>query len=161
SQNGGPSIPRAGEVSSAYHRYGSNIAAQEKEASFFEGIDISLVGIATLVKEGDTGFLRAALGEIQAAVEQASAKFSAPRPEQADARFAAFMGDPETMRVAIPGQSFGVRLHVVNQSAVPVKIERLAVEPYRQKQTWRVAPQGSLPSGDLAANKPVEARFAV
>src|SRR5439155_677668 len=35
------------------------------------------------------GFLRAALGEIQAAVEQASAKFSAARPEQAAPSLAA------------------------------------------------------------------------
>src|SRR5207248_9217698 len=33
-QNGGPSVPRAGEVVSAYHRYGSVIPAQDKEQSF-------------------------------------------------------------------------------------------------------------------------------
>src|SRR3954453_21886476 len=33
-QNGGPSVPRTGEVSSAYHRYGSTIAAQGREQGF-------------------------------------------------------------------------------------------------------------------------------
>src|SRR5947199_9166360 len=45
SPNGGPSIPRAGEISSAYHRYGSTNGAQEREQSFFDGIDTSLAGI--------------------------------------------------------------------------------------------------------------------
>ncbi|HXE13423.1 MAG TPA: PIG-L family deacetylase, partial [Bryobacteraceae bacterium] len=48
SQNGGGSIPNAGQFPSAYHRFASNVPAQEKEASFFDGIDISLAGIATL-----------------------------------------------------------------------------------------------------------------
>src|SRR3954451_976031 len=48
SQNGGPSVPRPGESSSAYRRYGSTMAAQDKEQTFFDGIDISLMGIASL-----------------------------------------------------------------------------------------------------------------
>src|SRR5438270_3991263 len=64
SQNGGPSIPRAGEVTSAYHRYGSTIGAQDREQSFFDGIDTSLPGIAALAKGGEDGFLSAGLREI-------------------------------------------------------------------------------------------------
>ena len=48
SQNGGSSIPNAGQMLSAYHRFGSVVPAQEKEKSFFDGIDTSLVGIAAL-----------------------------------------------------------------------------------------------------------------
>ena len=224
-QNGGPAIPRAGQMSSVYHRYASNIRAADKEDTFFDGIDISLMGIATLARDGDAAFLRNALGAINADVEVAMAKFSATHPEDSapplaaglkatmllvdaveksglsaeskydirhelaikqaqfndalaealglsvsatvapleepDPRMAAFMGDSETMRVAIPGQTFGVRVHAVSQGPASVKLERLAIEPDRQRQPWRIAGQGTAPAGDLAANKPVEARFSV
>src|ERR1700726_2443541 len=42
SQNGGGAIPKAGQVMSAYHRFGSVIPAAEKEETFFDGIDTSL-----------------------------------------------------------------------------------------------------------------------
>ena len=224
-QNGGPAIPRAGQMSSAYHRYASNVRSADKEETFFDGVDISLAGIASLAREGDAGFLREGLRTINARVEEATGKFSAVHPEQCapplaaglkatmqlldaldksnlsadskydvrheleikraqfnnalaqalglsvaasvapleepDPRAAAFMmGDPETMRIAIPGQTFGVRVHAVSQGA-GVKLERLTVETDRQKQTWRIAPQNNPPAGDLAANRPVEARFSV
>ena len=81
SQNGGPSMPRAGEVMSAYHRYGSVIPAKDEEQGFFDGIDTSLAGIATLAKGGDASFLATALGKINETVEEATAKFSAAHPE--------------------------------------------------------------------------------
>ena len=65
SQNGGPSTPRAGEVTSAYHRYGSVIPAKDQEQGFFDGIDTSLAGIATLAKGGDASFLTTALRKYQ------------------------------------------------------------------------------------------------
>jgi len=79
-QNGGPSVPRPGEATAAYRRIGSVIPAQEKEATFFDGIDTSLLGIATLAKSGDTAFLTAGLREINQAVEKAMADFNANRP---------------------------------------------------------------------------------
>jgi len=223
-QNGGPSIPHAGQVTSAYHRYGSKVPAADKEETFFDGIDTSLAGIATLAK-GDTGFLGQGLAAIHASVREAAAKFSSTHPEQcapalaagltrtmqlldaveksslsadskfdvrheleikrvqfnqalaeslglsisatvapaeeADPRAAAFqMGDPETMRIAIPGQTFGVRVQAAAQSGA-VKLEGVVVEPYRQKQQWNIVARGSVAAGDLAANKPAEARFAV
>ncbi len=44
SQNGGGSIPGAGKVSSDYHRFGSNVRAQDQETSFFDDIDVSVRG---------------------------------------------------------------------------------------------------------------------
>jgi len=82
SQNGGGSIPQAGQFPSAYHRFGSKIPAQEKEASFFDGIDTSLAGIATLAPDGDAGFLKAGLAKINSSVEQAMREFSATHPEK-------------------------------------------------------------------------------
>jgi LmbE family N-acetylglucosaminyl deacetylase len=225
SQNGGPAVPRSGEVSSQYHRFATRVTSGDKEETFYDGIDVSLAGIASQVRDGDAAFLREGLREINRHVEDAIEKFSAVRPDQSapplaaglkataqlletleksalpsdakydvrheleikraqfnnalaqslglsisasvapaeepDPRFAAFMGDPETMRVAIPGQSFGVRVHAVSRSAASVRLERLSVEPDRQKQRWRITAQGAAASGDLAANRPVEARFSV
>ncbi|HCC56231.1 MAG TPA: GlcNAc-PI de-N-acetylase, partial [Solibacterales bacterium] len=81
SQNGGATIPKPGPVESTYHRFGSNVAAAEKEGSFFDGIDTSLGGIATLVQSGDKAFLTAGLANISAHVEQAISAFSATHPE--------------------------------------------------------------------------------
>src|SRR4029077_5828104 len=41
---------------------------------------------------------------------------SVSRDQEPNARMAQFLGDPETFRVAIPGQTFGVKVHAVNQS---------------------------------------------
>ncbi len=191
SQNGGPSIPKAGPVASAYHRVASLVTVPDKEDNFFQGIDISLAGIATLAKGGDSTFLAAGLRKVNAAVEEAIAKFSSNAPEKSapalaagrretmalisaveksglsadskydilhelrikdaqfnsalaealslslsavvapaqepNARMAMFMGDPETFRVAIPGQAFGVNLHAVNQSGAMATLTSLSV----------------------------------
>src|SRR5690242_1281209 len=91
SQNGGPSVPRPGETSSAYHRYGSTISVPDKEQTFFDGIDISLMGIATLARGGDAAFLTTGLRDINARVEEAIAKYSSPHPESSAPALAAGM----------------------------------------------------------------------
>src|ERR1700692_173847 len=50
SQNGGTGIPAAGPMMSAYHRFDSRVAAADKEQSFFDGLDTSLTGIASMAK---------------------------------------------------------------------------------------------------------------
>ena len=80
SQTGGGMIPKPGALSSTYHRFGSVVPAQDKEASFFDGIDISLAGIATLAKEGKGDFLRPGLEKVNVLVEGAIADFSATQP---------------------------------------------------------------------------------
>src|SRR5579883_437035 len=222
SQNGGSSIPQAGQQMSGYHRFGSNVAAQEKEQGFFDGIDTSLAGIATLAGSGDSAFLKAGLAEINAAVEDAIAKYSSQKPDasapalakgmsatmklldavaksnlSADAKYdiqheleikrvqfndalaealglsiganvaaetesnSPFRMDPDTFRIAIPGQKFPVRVHIVNQSPVPVTLRAAKVEPYMQKESWSIDPQGQIAGGTLADAKPVDARFSV
>ena len=71
SQNGGAAIPPAGPATSAYHRYGSRVPATDKENSFYDGIDVSLPGIATLAGTGDHAFLTEGLTTVNGLVEQA------------------------------------------------------------------------------------------
>ena len=226
SQYGGGSIPKAGQVLSAYHRFGSVVPAGDKEETFFDGIDTSLAGIASLAHGGDTAFLKAGLAKINASVEDATGKFSAVQPDRVapalaaglrdtiallaevgksqlsesdkydirheleikraqfnnaliealglsvsatvapaqepNAMMAMMMGDAETMQLAIPGQTFAVKVHVVNQSQTPVTLLKSSVESYFQKEPWQVTPAQPLPAAKaLAGNAPEEFRFNV
>ncbi len=226
SQNGGGMIPKAGAVTSTYHRFQSTISFPDHEESFFDGIDTSLAGIAQLAAGGDTAFLKAGLAKINAAVEGAVAKFDGAHPDRSapalaaglratvalideldksqlpveskydvrheleikrvqfnnaiaqalglsiaatvapsqepNPRFAAFMGDPETFRIAVPGQKFDVKVHVVNQSATPAALDGVRVEPNLQKQAWTVTTASDRAShGGISGNKPVDLRFSV
>ena len=203
SQNGGSAIPDAGQMLSAYHRFGSVVSAQEKEEGFFDGIDTSLMGIATLAGSGDAAFLKTGLAEVNAAVEEAIAKFSAQQPEATapalakglqrnrgancstrwtrailpeEAKYnirhelqvkrvqfndalaealglsiaanvapdvesdSPFRMDPDTFRIAIPGQKFVVRVRAVNQTATPVTLRAVSIEPSLQKEPWTISP---------------------
>jgi LmbE family N-acetylglucosaminyl deacetylase len=82
SQNGGSSIPPSGAMSSSYHRFASLFPAESKENSLFDGIDISLMGVTSLVRKGDTSFLRQRLVEINELVERAMKEFDPQQPEE-------------------------------------------------------------------------------
>ncbi|MFP5226938.1 MAG: PIG-L family deacetylase, partial [Acidobacteriota bacterium] len=71
SQNGGGTPPLSGPFSVAYHRYGSLVKTGDKEDSFFDGIDTSLAGIASLAHSGDTAPLVTGLKQIQSHVTAA------------------------------------------------------------------------------------------
>jgi LmbE family N-acetylglucosaminyl deacetylase len=221
SQTGGGMIPKAGAASTTYHRFGSVIPAQDKEKSFFDGIDVSLVGIATLAKSGKADFLVPGLQKINGLVEGAIAEYSAGEPEKIAPKLAAgwketealiqqvkgsqlseenkynitfeldvkkaqfnnalaqslglsvvailapdqepnplyalFMGDPETTRVLIPGQNFGVKVHAVSESSAPVTLQGIKVEA-RDGKEWAIKTKGE-PDAEMARNKPVDARF--
>jgi LmbE family N-acetylglucosaminyl deacetylase len=77
SQSGGVGLTLAEADMSPYHRFASLVSVSEKESSFFDGIDISLMGIATLAPSGDNGFLRDGLTQINTLVEKAIKDFSA------------------------------------------------------------------------------------
>jgi LmbE family N-acetylglucosaminyl deacetylase len=70
SQNGGGNPPLPGPFHVAYHRYGSLVTTTDQESSFFDGIDVSLAGIATLA-HGDAQFLKDGLREIDRHVSRA------------------------------------------------------------------------------------------
>ncbi len=81
SQNGGTGMPPAEEMMSPYHRFASVVSVPDKESSFFEGIDVSLMGIAGLAQGGDTAFLKDGLTQINTIVEKAIHDFSVQHPE--------------------------------------------------------------------------------
>jgi LmbE family N-acetylglucosaminyl deacetylase len=80
SQNGGSDVPSPTPQSGNYHRFGSHISAQDKESSFFDGIDVSLGGIANLAGATPPAFLTSGLKQINGSVESAIASFSAQDP---------------------------------------------------------------------------------
>ena len=81
SQNGGTGLEQAEEEASPYHRFASLVSVPDKESSFFDGIDVSLIGIASLAPAGDTTFLKEGLNRMNAVVEKAIKDFSAQHPE--------------------------------------------------------------------------------
>jgi LmbE family N-acetylglucosaminyl deacetylase len=81
SQNGGTGLPPAEAEMHPYHRFASQVSAADKEGSFFDGVDISLLGIASLAPGGDSAFLKESLANVNALVEKAISGFSAQHPE--------------------------------------------------------------------------------
>jgi len=81
SQNGGGTTPPAGLYNATYHRYGSRIAAADKESSFYDGVDISLKGIGALAKD-DTAFLTQGLERISKIADEACDKYRPGNPSQ-------------------------------------------------------------------------------
>jgi len=81
SQSGGTGLPPAEAEMTPYHRFASAVSIPDKESSFFDGIDISLTGIASLAQGGDAAFLKDGLSQINSLVEKSMSDFSAPHPE--------------------------------------------------------------------------------
>jgi LmbE family N-acetylglucosaminyl deacetylase len=79
SQNGGTGIPLPGAFDVPYHRYGSRVPTSDKERSYFDGMDTSIAGIATLAP-GQHPFLTAGLQQIAASVKQATQSYSPSQP---------------------------------------------------------------------------------
>jgi LmbE family N-acetylglucosaminyl deacetylase len=79
SQNGGTGIPLSGTFDVPYHRYGSRVPAPAAEHSYFDGIDTSLAGIASLAP-GQHPFLTLGLHQIATTVDQATRAFSPSQP---------------------------------------------------------------------------------
>lgn len=83
SQNGGTGFAPPEEQMNPYHRFASRVATSEKETTFYDGIDVSLEGIANLAdnERGNADFLKEGLARINSGVEKAIKDFSAQRPE--------------------------------------------------------------------------------
>lgn len=190
SQNGGTGFPEAEPAQSPYHRFASRVTTSDRESSFFDGIDTSLPGIATLVKGPQPGFLKEGLKQLQSLVDEAIEGFSvrsreksapllargltitedlmerisrsslspdskdnvlfelrrkqeqfqaalgqalglsiravvSPAPRQGSGRFPR---RADSFKMAIPGQSFWVRVHLANQGSLSVHLKRLLLQ---------------------------------
>ncbi len=83
SQNGGGTIPLPGPAFVSYHLYGSRVlVTKPTEDSFFDGIDTSLPGMASLVHSGDTAFLVSGLRAIEDHVRAAQSGYLPDHPEK-------------------------------------------------------------------------------
>ena len=80
SQNGGADVPEPMNQLAGYHRFGSHIHAADKEESFFDGVDVSLLGIAQLAGSTPPKFLTDSLKSINGTIEIAITTFSAQEP---------------------------------------------------------------------------------
>ncbi|HTB10307.1 MAG TPA: PIG-L family deacetylase [Bryobacteraceae bacterium] len=78
-QNGGGTLPVPAPFNSGYHRYGSRVKSADAETSFFDGIDVSVGGIATLAN-GDTKFLKDGLARISRFASDAMKQYAMDRP---------------------------------------------------------------------------------
>src|SRR5581483_3970548 len=81
SQNGGVGLPPPASYTSEYHRYGSRVQAATQEAGFFDGIDVSLGGIATLAGQPPE-FLRSGLAAIAKLAAQAAESYAPEHPNR-------------------------------------------------------------------------------
>ncbi|MFT4198559.1 MAG: PIG-L family deacetylase [Pseudoxanthomonas sp.] len=72
-----PLLP--GATVSEYHRFASRVRQPEHESDFYDGIDVSLIGIADLAPVADRAALRLPLQRLAQAVARASAAFDARR----------------------------------------------------------------------------------
>jgi LmbE family N-acetylglucosaminyl deacetylase len=77
----GVRLAPAGAFDVNYHRYGSRVKTGDKEQSFFDGVDVTLAGIATLAPSAE-GWLRPALKTIDEHAAMAAKVFSADAPER-------------------------------------------------------------------------------
>ncbi len=105
SQNDGGGIPLAAPTAAPYHRFGSAIQASDKERSYFDGVDISVGGIADLAGGQDTTFLKEGLGRINSAVEHAMAGFSMSKPEEIAPLLAEGLKETRLLIAAVSGSS--------------------------------------------------------
>jgi len=80
SQNNGLAIPPPTPFASQYHRYDSRVPAAEHEESFFDGIDVSVVGIGSLVSS-PPDYLSGGLAEIARLADQANRQYQPDRPQ--------------------------------------------------------------------------------
>ena len=144
SQNGGGAIPFAGPAAIPYHRYGSLVAAKDKEQSFFEGVDVSLTGIAELAASADNGFLKEALARINTQVERAMSEFSVEHPEKIAPALAAGLAETNALvaQISASGLSEQSKYDVLHElAAKQAQFQQAIVEAMGVSLEATVAPK--------------------
>ncbi|HUA57185.1 MAG TPA: PIG-L family deacetylase [Verrucomicrobiae bacterium] len=110
-QNGGGAVPAAAPFNSAYHRFASRVASADRETSFFDGIDVSVRGIATLAA-GAPSFLKDGLALIAKPAADALRDYNVERPSAIAPSLAeglkqtrALISQVQSSSIAEPGKS--------------------------------------------------------
>lgn len=79
--------------------------------------------------------------------------------------FAMFMGDPDTFRMAIPAQTFGVQVSVANQTSEKAQVKRVYLQdPVKSAEDkwWTITEsKDKSGTGSIASGEAVEAHFRV
>ncbi|MGI8959840.1 MAG: PIG-L family deacetylase [Bryobacteraceae bacterium] len=79
--------------------------------------------------------------------------------------FAMFMGDPDTFRMAIPGQTFGVQMSLASQTPEKVRVVRLYLRAPAEsggENWWTITKRAAKSDiGTIASGATVEANFKV
>lgn len=152
SQNGGTGLASADLLMSPYHRFASTISASGKEATFFDGVDVSLAGIASLVPSGDKAFLTAGLAQTNTLVEKAINEFSARLPERVASTVAEGLKATDNLidRVQTSNLSADVKYDVIHELAIKkVQFEQALAESLGITVVATVTPENE-PTGPFA-----------
>ncbi len=152
SQNGGTGLASADQLMSPYHRFASAISASGKEGTFFDGVDVSLAGIASLVPGSDKAFLITGLAQINASVEKAINEFSARQPERGASTLAEGLKATDNLidRVQTSNLSADAKYDVIHELAIKkVQFERALNESLGITVVAAVTPENE-PTGPFA-----------
>ena len=151
SQNGGATIPPPVPYESPYHRYGSRVAEPKREESLYDGIDISLQGVAGLAS-GDTEFLKQGLARMAEIVTTARKQFHPEDPTPVAVALAEGLNDTRALLAQVqasnlpePGKS-NVAFELENKER---QFERALILALGLSFDVRIAPEHE-PSGPFA-----------
>jgi LmbE family N-acetylglucosaminyl deacetylase len=78
-QNGGVTIPPPAPRMAPYHRYGARVPVGAQENSLYDGIDVSLAGIASLAG-GNAPFLRDGLAQLSSSLDRIATDYRPDAP---------------------------------------------------------------------------------
>ena len=121
------------------------MTAAEKENSFFDGVDISLVGIASLAAGQENGFLQDGLRGIQTTVDRAMSEFSFTEPEKIAPLLAEGLKDTNALatRVAASSLSEQAKYDVLQELRVKQEqFQKALVQGFGLSLTATVAQPG-------------------
>jgi LmbE family N-acetylglucosaminyl deacetylase len=159
SQNGGGGIPDAGPVNVPYHRYAARVPASGREGSFFDGIDISLAGIADIGQDQPTAFLKQGLLRVDGLVGQAIREFSLDHPEKVAPPLAQGLREINALAAQVPASqlSEGAKYDVLHELSIKqVQFQQAIVESLGFSLEATVAPMREPTRANFFGRGPTE-----
>jgi len=81
SQNNGVALPAPAPFASAYHRYDSKVPTRDREETFFDGIDVSVAGIASGLPS-PPDYLKSGLADLTRIAAEALRQYQPDRPQE-------------------------------------------------------------------------------